>query len=74
MQTFIVVYLVTVLSRSFIVDGFRMAVSKEGVTGDWYWSSMNVASIHGFYLVLIRVSNRLGRGVCTLKLHVSSFI
>ena len=34
MQTFIVVYLVTVLSRSFIVDGFRMAVSKEGVTGD----------------------------------------
>ena len=43
MRTSVIVYLATVLSRLYSVDGDRMAVSKEGATGEWYWSSMNVA-------------------------------
>jgi len=43
MRTFVIVYLARVLSGLHCVHGARVAVSKEGATGEWYWSSMNVA-------------------------------
>jgi hypothetical protein len=45
MQRFISVYLVTLLSRLYGVDDARMVVGKEGITGEWYCRSMNVAAM-----------------------------